>query len=220
MKNYFKRAITGFISFSLCFLIFFVILICQNLTFEPKEQTAVKSQSSIPYSPSQTLKSTSIKITLEGCATSFLLEILPENKKINVYSNPDLKNKKYVKKIDFTIKGFEGLINYLNGVEIETPYGLPAPSKNGKLLAKNEKLSAYGASISALFCGEKNPTAEKTNYFCYVLGEICLKFLKEGDTELYKFLNKNSKTNISYTDYYDNYKSLKTAIKYADITEN
>lgn len=218
MKRYFSPIITGFLSFSLCFLIFLAILFCQNFTPSSTELTAQKNQPSVPYSPPFSLNA-KIKIRLENCPADFLLEILPKKGKIKVYTASKSKNEENFKKIEFTTKGFEKLINYLGGVVIETPYGLPAPAKNGKMLTKNEKLLVYGASLGTLLCEEKNPTPERLNYYCYVLGEICLKFFKEGNTELYKFLNKNSKTNISYTDYYDNYKSLKTAIKYADITE-
>ena len=68
-------------------------------------------------------------------------------------------------------------------------------------------------------CFAKNPTPPKKEWIIIaMLWERCaLNFLQEGSLEAYKFLNKNCSTDISYTNYYDNYKSLKESIKYTDV---
>lgn len=231
MKNLFKNIIIGTISFTICFFIFFIIMIYPNFTSNSAKEAALKNQPSVTYSPPDSVETISVKISIDGCPVDFLLKILPKNQKLNIECRPTFlinsKEKKaigyekseYTKRISFSLLGFENMVNFLGGIEIETPYGLPSPAQNNEILAKDEKLFVYGASLSALFCEADNPTTERMSYYCYAFGEVSLKFLNNGNTELYKFLKKNCETDISYTDYYDNYKSLKTAIKYTDITE-
>ena len=228
MKKFFKPITSGLISFCVCFLIFGLIIIYPFFSHSSEEKTALKNQPSIVYKAPQNYKTISIKIDIEECPVAFLLKILPKNQNLSITCKSKSANgnievfkaDEYSKQINFSLYGFENTVNFLGGVEIETPYGLPSPAKNDIIIAKDERLFVYGASLGALLCEEKIPTAERASYYCYVLGELCLKFLKEGSTQCYKFLNNNAETDISYTDYYDNYTSLKETIKYANITSS
>lgn len=216
-----KNTLTALISFFICFFIFSTTIAYPLFSKKYKEQTVLKREGSVAYSPLPDTEKIGIKITVEGCAAAFLITVLPKTKTVktdcitNESTNANPK-KDYSHSIDFTLKGFENTVNFLGGVEIETPYGLPSPANTSIIIAKDEKLFVYGASLGALLT-KAAPSPERLSYYCYALGELCLKFIKEGDPELYKVLNQNSKTDISYTDYYDNYKYLKEAIKYADI---
>lgn len=220
MIRFRNKILTGIISFIVCFSFFSSLMIFPVFTKKSEEQTALKNQISVAYSPPQNMEDTNIKITIADCPAVFLLKILPKNQKIKILCGLNFKREDYSKTIDLTTEGFEEVINYLGGVEIETPYGLPSPANTDEIIAKNEKLFVYGGSLAALLCKQAAPSHERRLYYCYVLGEVSLKFLNNGTTELYKILNKNAKTDISYTDYYDNYKALKSTIKYADIEEN
>lgn len=223
MKLFNKNTATGIISFALSFIIFSFIMLYPFFTKRTEEKAVAKSQNSVAYSPTVEMKEACIKISIEKCPADFFVNILPQKGKIRVSAaanNPESKNlnkEKYTKRISFSLRGFENTVNYLGGVEIETPYGLPSPANTDIIIAKDEKLYVYGASLAALLVETAAPTPERGLYYCYALGEVCLKFLKEGEPDLYKFLNRNSETDISYTDYYDNYEYLKLAVKYADI---
>lgn len=216
MKLFYNNITPGIISFTICFLMFLAIMIHPFFTQKTEEKTVLKNQTSVAYTPPRSAKTTNVKISIENCPTDFSVKLLPKNEKISV-SYKEASKEEYSKQINFNIEGFKNVVNYLNGVEIETPYGLPSPANTDIIIATDEKLFVYGASLAALFCNKAAPSAERLSYYCYALGELCLKFIKEGDTELYKFLNENCETNVSYTDYYDNYKYLKETIKYADI---
>ena len=216
MKLFYNNITTGIISFIISFLLFFTIMIYPFFTQKAEEKAALKNQPSVAYTPPRSEKTTNVKINIENCPTDFLVKISPKSEKITV-SCKSVSKEKYSKQISFNTEGFKNVVNYLNGVEIETPYGLPSPANTDIIIAANERLFVYGASLAALLCNEASPTAERLTYCCYALGEVCLKFIKEGDTELYKFLNQNCETDISYTEYYDNYKALKETIKYADV---
>ncbi|MBO5105817.1 MAG: hypothetical protein J6C29_02855 [Clostridia bacterium] len=224
-----KHIIIGIISFLVCFTIFFSLMLFPFFKYEATEKAVLKNEQSIAYNRQQNKESINIKISIEDCPVAFLLRILPKNQKLSISCSYELlsdksnekttkfNNFKYSKQITFSLSGFENTVNFLGGVEIETPYGLPSPSKNDIIIAKDERVFVYGASLGALLCKEPYPTQERMDYYCYALGEVCLKFLKEGSLEAYKFLNKNCSTDISYTNYYDNYKSLKESIKYTDV---
>lgn len=212
-----KNVLTAITSFLICFLMFLAIIFYPLFIENSKEQTTLKNQASIAYSPLSDTEKLGIKITIEGCTINFLMTIMPKHKTIKIgclsNKNNSSKQKEYKHQINFSLKGFENTVNFLGGVEIETPYGLPSPAKTNAIIAKDEKLFVYGASLGVLLCDEADLSAERINYYCYALGEVCLKFLKNGNTTLYKHLKNNSQTDISYTDYYDNYKYLKATIK-------
>ena len=217
-----KNTTTALISFLICFFIFSAIMLYPLFSEKSEEQTALKNEVSVAYSPLPETEKIGIKITVEGCPIAFLITIMPKNGSLKTVciTNEDAnanRKKEYSRKIAFTLKGFEDTVDFLGGVEIETPYGLPSPANTSLIIAKDERLFVYGASLGALLCQDAAPSKEKSAYFCYALGELCLKFIKEGDPELYKFLNQSSETDISYTDYYDNYKNLKETVKFTDI---
>lgn len=237
MKNISRLIITSFTSTAICLLTFSIIVLSIFLPEKSNDKTVQKIQSDITYTPNINTIDTTLLIVIEECPIIFLVRLLQKNYNLSVSCMPkfsvnnkkqklkDCKNKEVVthftteecdKKIVFSIMNFEKIINYLSGVEIETPYGLPSPVKNNTTLAINERICAFGASIGALLTSEKQPSTEKMAYYCYIIGELSLKFLNNCDTKHYKFLNQNSKTDISYTEFYDNYKSLKSDIKYVN----
>jgi len=236
MKNLQKFLITGFISLLICFSLFFSAMSPIVFSQQANTKTVQKTDSSVPYYPTLISKSCGILLRIDECPVIFLVKFLPEKKTLSIGCMPEkiinsegkkliafenesgisvLGYEKYNKTISFTLSGFENMINYLNGIEIETPYGLPAPAKNNTILARGEKMKVYGASLGIILTEAKQPSSERLAYYCYVIGELCLEFLKECTTESYKFLNQNSKTDISYTDFYDNYEGYKSSINNA-----
>jgi hypothetical protein len=179
--------------------------------FTPSEsnyKAAQKAQSLVPYFNVNT-KITYVKTSIENCAVDFLITISHKRKNVSVncieeFSAPENS----YKSITFNLSGFENMVNSLGGIEIETPYGLPSPYKNKTIIAKDEKLLVYGSSLGEILT-KKTITTEMAEYYCYILEELCIKFLNDCTPESYTLLNQNCETNISYTDFYDNYKSLK-----------
>lgn len=239
MKIISRFIITSFTSASICLLVFSIIIFSIFLPEKSNNKTVQKVQSNIAYTPIDTTLNPSLLIVIEECPVLFLVKLLQKNHNLSVSCMPkfsvndknqklkDYKNKETLthftkeecnKKIVFNIINFEKIINYLNGLEIETPYGLPLPAKSNTTIDVNERVCAYGASVGALLTQEKQPSNEKMAYYCYIIGELSLKFLSTCDTESYKFLNQNSITDISYTEFYDNYKSLKNNIAYVNCT--
>ena len=220
MKKLPKFITIALISFIISLFIFSSIMLYLFLPNNSKEITVEKTDASVPYSPPYELKEFTVLISIDNCPINFqaifslknkniVLSCLPKNS-VNS-SNEEIKAPSD-KTIAFTLSGFKNTVNFINGIEIETPYGLPAPAGTGAIIAQDEKLNVYGASICTMFTAEKQPSVEKQAYYCYVMGELCFKFIKECTTESYKTLNQSSKTNISYTEFYDNFKSLKNGI--------
>ncbi len=210
MKNFTNYILTGFISLLICFFMFFAVMSYLFIPKGNKSEMVAKTNSSVPYSPTIEMPKVSLFIKIENCPVAFNLKISETNQKLLVTHNENLSaNEKNTRQITFDITGFENTINYLGGVEIDTPYGLPSPAKNKKIIAENEKLLVYGASLGEILTSELNPSDERKSYYCYVIKELCVKFLKECTPESYKFLKRNCETDISYTEFYDNYKSLK-----------
>lgn len=229
-KIFFKKAITGFLSFLISILIFSLVFVFSFFHYDQAEKNVNKNQSDITYSPSKSDLSVSVLIDIENCPAEFLAEISLEKQKVSLSCRPksyistsgETQNSfdanEYEKRIELSKLQFSDIINYLNGVELETPYGLPSPANADITLTKNERVTVYGASLTALLTKEKTPANERMGYYCYALCEVCLKFLKNCDLDYYKFLKNNSKTDISYTEFYDNFKYLKEGIKYTEFS--
>lgn len=205
-----------------------MVFVFSFLPYDKLEKKVNKNQSDITYSPSKGDLAVSVLIDIENCPAEFLAKISLENQKVSLSCKPKkcvskngesingFNTDEYEKRIVFSELQFSDITNYLNGVELETPYGLPSPANDDITITKNERVMVYGASLLALLTKEKSPTSERMGYYCYALSEICLKFLKNCDLDHYKFLNNNSNTDISYTEFYDNFKYLKVGIKYTD----
>lgn len=227
---FFKKTITALISFLISFFLFLLVLTFSFLPYNSKEKSVNNIKSNIPYSPSKSDLSVSVLIDIENCPAEFLANIYLEKQKVSLSCRPksyistsgETQNgfdaDEYEKRIELSKLQFSDIINYLNGVELETPYGLPSPANADITLTKNERVMVYGASLTALLTKEKTPANERMGYYCYALSEVCLKFLKNCDLDYYKFLKNNSKTDISYTEFYDNFKYLKEGIKYTDFS--
>ena len=203
--------ITSLITFLICFFIFLTAMLYFVIPKPTNEKTAQKAQSSVPYynNSGATIQNAIILLKIENCPIKFFITLSPKASTLSVnYEEPINTDKKYTHCITFERNGFENTVNFLGGVEIETPYGLPCPAKNKKIIAKDEKLLAFGASLGELLTTEPAPSNERKSYYCYVVKELCLKFFSNCTTESYKFLKKNCETDISYTEFYDNYKSL------------
>ena len=225
---FFKKTITALISFLISIFLFLSVLTLSFLPYNSKEQSVNNIKSDVPYSPSKSDLLVKILIDIENCPAEFLAKISLKNQKVSLSCRPKkcvskngesingFNTDEYEKRIAFSELQFSDIINYLNGVELETPYGLPSPANDDITLTKNERVMVYGASLLALLTKEKSPTNERMGYYCYALSEVCLKFLKNCDLDHYKFLNNNSNTDISYTEFYDNFKYLKEGIKYTD----
>ena len=206
MKFFKSFIIPCFISLIISFSMFFMAMSYIFIPQTTKYETAEKTESLIDYFESE-LKDITIIVSVENCPVDFLINIYPKQKDIYVeHSNGS--NNQNTRTIRFNVSGFENVINYINGIEIETPYGLPSPTKNQTIIAKDEKVLAYGASIGEIITGEASPSRERKEYYCYIFEEICIKFLKDCTPERYKFLKQNCETDISYTEFYNNYKYL------------
>ncbi|MBQ4131208.1 MAG: hypothetical protein IJD71_02585 [Clostridia bacterium] len=228
MKHFLNRALTALISLLICLAIFLTVMFLTLSPYKTSEIAVTKQQQEIGYYTQSIAISASILIDIETCPTLFLAKLTTKNQKITVFCKPkkcmsqtddnlDCFNKsEYQRYIRLTALQLDDITNYLGGIELETPYGLPSPANTNTLIAKDERTLVYGASLSALICKEKEPSVTKMAYCCYVLSEICLKFLKNCDTDYYKFLKNNSETDISYADFYDNFKALRDTIKYTD----
>ena len=205
--------VTSLLSFFICSLMLLSVMLCLFLpdgSDNTPYKTAQKTESTIPYSYSADTKNAEVLISLENCPVDFLVKLSPKAGNVSVKTAPNnsLKDKS-LKYITFNVSGFENMINYLGGIEIETPYGLPNPAKNKKIIAKDELLTVYGASLGEILNGEPQPSIERKSYYCYIVEKICIAFLTDCTPERYKFLKQNCETNISYTEFYDSYKSLK-----------
>ena len=228
MKNILNKSLTALSSFVICLFLFLSVMFLSDFPIKHKEKTVAKNQPDIAYSAAQNNIDTNILIDIDACPVQFLAKISSKSKKVSVSCKPKATKKEqglavfdktdYQKQINLTLLEFESIVNFLGGVEVETPYGLPSPANAEIIITKNERLLAHGASLGALLCKEKEPSAEKMAYYSYILSEICLKFLKNCDTEYYKFLNDNSETDISYTEYYDSFKALNQSIKHTDFS--
>lgn len=210
MKKITSFIFIGFISLLICFFMFFMVILCLFIPKNPHHMPAEKSESSIPYSSPLPIPSSTILLQIENCPVRFLIKTSPKKANLSVTCTEDFPSEnKSIRNISFKLDEFENTVNYLGGVEIETPYGLPCPAKNKKIIAKDEKLLVHGASLGEILTIEATPSTERKNYYCYVIKELCLEFFSECTPESYKFLKQNCETDISYTEFYDNYKSLK-----------
>lgn len=205
LKNF---IIPCFFSLLISFSAFFITM---NLVFMPnsrESEVVQKNEYDIPYFTDEA-KNIPLFINIEYCPIDFLINISVKQKNISVNYITDFNNEENIKSIRFTHSGLENVINFLGGIEIETPYGLPSPYNDQTTLAKDERLLAFGTSIRKIFTEDASPTAEKKEYYCYILEELCIKFLDDCTTENYKFLKQNCETDISYTEFYDNLQSIK-----------
>lgn len=228
MKKSFKIVSTALISFIICLALFLSVVFLTLMPLESKEIAVTKPQQKVNYFIGNKKISTTILINIENCPTHFFVKLSSESQKVTIYCEPKncisqtgtflegFRKDECQKHISFTAFQLDDVINFLGGVELETPYGLPSPANTNTLIAKDERTVVYGASLRAILCKEKEPSATQMNYYGYLLSEVCLKFLKNCDTNYYKFLKNNSETDISYADFYDNFKTLKESIKYAD----
>lgn len=105
--------------------------------------------------------------------------------------------------VELTVDNLKTLTDHVGGITANTPYGLPSPSGNGVTIALDEKLHFYGSSLVAILKKESNPDKKRMVYYGELVARITLGFLKRYDKENYLFLKSISKTDISYTDYYD-----------------
>ena len=171
MKVFAKFMSAFFISFIISSFLFCATFVYLFIPTTTEDKTVQKTDHSISYSPSSHTKDFTILICIDKCPVIFKSKISARNKNVSVssmhldYANFDDGNannesiysgfkNKADKSILFTLSGFENIVNHLGGIEVETPYGLPAPSKSGKILAQNEKLYMFGAQwlhgVSAL----------------------------------------------------------------------
>jgi len=215
MKKITNFIFTAFTSLIISLLLFFMVSLYLFIPNKSNHITAQKNETGIPYFYSDKIKSVTFLISIENCPVDFFIDASSEHESLKVTHTA--KNiaaaKKYQKQIYFDIEGLENFVNYLGGIEIETPYGLPSPAKNKKIIAKNEKLLVYGVSLGEILTDESSPSDQRIAYYCYIIKELCFKFLSECTIDSYKFLKQNCKTDISYADFYDHYEAFKDIIK-------
>lgn len=218
---------------------FSVIIICSalfsltgiTLIRIPKSKTVAKEQySGIPYS------SNSITLFLKATElpVCFLIELNPKLESANVTALPSLSvksssvflNDKETKNdysgffncsVDYVLtidnKALTEIINISNGITANTPFGLPSPSGNGKLIAENECLHIYGDTLINIMAFEKQPKSEHLKYYSELMGLVLKEFISEFTEDKYILLKEHSVIDISFPKYYNNKTSVQACAK-------
>lgn len=105
------------------------------------------------------------------------------------------------------------IIDMSGGIVTSTPFGLPSPSGNGKLIAANESLHIYGAALTSILSYEKQPDKEHLNYYGELIAISIKQFLTEFTEDKYFSLKEYSIINISFADYYNNKDAVEASVQ-------
>ena len=209
-------------SFLVCALLFGCILSLSHLPLHKK--TAIAAD--IPYAKAYDTRHSDIRIllTVEHLPVFFLLTLMPNRTASALLCLPirSIQNsttrlitpltKSGISKflglsgdavITLTDSALQRLVDHAGGITVDTPYGLPAPSGNGSLLAADEPLHLYGQSVVALLSSEAHPDYDRLTYSAELIGRVAQNFLADFPPEKYYFLKNETKTDISYSNYYD-----------------
>lgn len=209
---------------------FSVIIICSalfsltgiSLIRIPESKSVAKEQySGIPYSSN----SITLFLKTNELPVCFLIQLNPKLKSTNVTTLPSLsvknssiylKDKKtkndysefFNRSIDYILtadnKALTEIIDISNGITANTPYGLPSPSGNGKLIAENENLHIYGGTVINILDFEKQPKIEHLKYYSELIGLVLKNFLTEFTENKYILLKERSVIDMSFSEYYNN----------------
>lgn len=217
-----KRLLPFIYSFLICALLFGGIIPLAGLPFDEGESVAAE----LPYTAAYDTRHSDIRIlvTVDPLPVFFLVTLMPSRTAFDVLCLPicamqnsttalptpltktgvaDFLGQPIDHSISLGASAFGALVDRAGGITVDTPYGLPAPSGNGRLLAGDEPLHLYGRSVITLLAAEPNPDHDRLLYAAELLALVLKNYLSDFDKESYYFLKNEGTTDISYPQYYD-----------------